>query len=191
MFGGEINCKSNNPFFKRIKEFYKEKGNHISKAGWPVIRDFRGEYFTTPVYGLGASVIKKEWLINSPYDEVLDRHGIGDNYGVAANFPSYIHVLSNAFVYHHQEQVNRLQKPLQYFRRTLALYYFIKTKKKLKHVKKRWLLWSLTGNLIDFILNVNSSMVKASLKCMWMIAFDQNPYFKAAKENKKIIEPTL
>jgi glycosyltransferase involved in cell wall biosynthesis len=188
---GEINCKTNNFFLKKIKDYYKQKGNHISKAGWPVITDFTGEYFKTPVYGLGASLIKKEWLLNSPYDEVLDRHGIGDNYGVAAGFPDGIHVLTNAFVYHHQEKLNRLQRPLQYFRRTLALSYFIKTKEKLSHVKKKSLLWSLTGNLFEFISKGDSLMVRAVFKSIWIIMFGPNPYYKAAVKKQRVVEPQL
>lgn len=123
---GEIACKRKNILIRKIEKFYQRKGNHISKAGWPVITDFSGDYFLCPVYGLGASVVKKEWLLQSMYAEVLDKHGIGDNYGVAMNFPAKIHVLNGAFTYHHQEPVNRLQRPLQYFRRVLALDYFVK-----------------------------------------------------------------
>jgi hypothetical protein len=63
------------------------KGNHISKAGWPVISDFSGDYFKTPLYSLGASLVRRDWLLRSPFDEVLDRHGIGEHYGVIAGFP--------------------------------------------------------------------------------------------------------
>ena len=86
---------------------------------------FSGEYFITPLYSLGAALIPKSWLIKSPFDEFLDPHGIGEHYGVIAGFPSQkIHVLNNAFVYHHHEEANRLQKSLQYYRRVLALDYY-------------------------------------------------------------------
>jgi len=189
---GEINCSADNIVMRRIKQYYKTKGNHISKAGWPVITDFSGDYFTTPVYSLGASLIKKEWLVVSPYDEVLDRHGLGDNYGVAMGLPAPgIHVLNSALAYHHQEATNRLQKPLQYYRRTLALHYFIKTKKNLKRTKTRWLIWSLAGNLSIFLFSENKIMVRAALKSIWIIATGQNPYYKAAKRKQKVIEPGL
>ena len=97
---GEINC-GNNFIAKRIKEYYQQTGNHITKAGWPVITNFSGEYFITPLYSLGASLIPKDWLVQSPFDEVLDPHGIGEHYGVIAGFPlQQIHVLNNTFVYH-------------------------------------------------------------------------------------------
>jgi hypothetical protein len=44
----------------------------------------------------------KRLAANSPYDEVLDSHGIGDHCSVAG-FGNGIHVLNDAFVYHHQK----------------------------------------------------------------------------------------
>ena len=124
----------------------------------------------------------------SPYEELLDRHGIGDNYGVAMGFPvTGIHVLNNAFVYHHQEPANRLQRPLQYLRRVFALDYFITTKAKLQHIRKRWLLWSLAGNLLYFVFVLDGSMIKVSFKVIWYILWNRNPYKRAAKTGKKIL----
>lgn len=188
---GEIQCKRKNILTRKITSFYQRKGNHLSKAGWPVITDLSGDYFVSPIYGLGASVVKKEWLIHSQYAEVLDRHGIGDNYGVAINFPGKIHVLTNAFVYHHQEPVNRLHRPLQFFRRVLALDFFVRRNKKFSFVKKTWLLWSLTGNLLEFIFVRDRMMVRTTLKAIRKIASGNNPYYKAEKENKKVVEPVL
>lgn len=188
---GEINCSNNNFIVKRIKQYYAQKGNHISKAGWPVLVNFSGEVVTSPVYGLGASLVKKEWLLQSPYDEVLDRHGIGDNYGVAVGFPIMgIHIVTNAFVYHHQEPINRLKRSLQFYRRTLALHYFIKTKPAVSTIKTRRLVWSLTGSGIGFMLRGDGVMLKAVLKSIRKIITSNNPYIKAFKANKKITEPT-
>ena len=186
---GEIHCQRKGMLTNKIKKFYQRKGNHISKAGWPVITDFTGSYFVCPVYGLGASVVKKEWLMQSLYAEVLDRHGIGDNYGVAASFPSNIHVISGAVVYHHRETLNRLRRPLQYFRRVLALDYFVRTNQKLDFVRKRWLLWSLTGNLLQFIIVRDFMMIKPALKVIWKVASGNNPYYRAAKDKKTVVEP--
>jgi len=190
---GKIECSANNFLIKRIKEYYRGKGNHLSKAGWPVLTDFSGNYFTTPVYGLGASLIKKQWLLNSPYDEVLDKHGIGDHYGVTAGFPEPgIHVVTEAFVYHHQETKNRLQNSLSYYRRVLALDYFIKQPgKKLHIIKKRWLTWSLFGNLIYAIFSINTVMIKAAFKSLIVVSIGKNPYHEAAKTNQKVIEPAF
>lgn len=188
---GEIRCPDTNIVTRKITGYYKRKGNHISKAGWPVLTDFSGDFFTTPLYTLGASLVKKEWLLRAPYDEVLDRYGMGDNYGVAMDFPSSIHLVNTAFVYHHREPANRLESQLQYFRRTLALDYFMQTKEKLRHTKRAWLLWSLTGNLFTFLLDRDRNRVYASLRCIRMIAFGRNPYLQAAKNKQRVTEPQL
>ena len=188
---GEINVRAD-MLTRKIKKYYRGKGNHISKAGWPVLTDFSGEYFIAPVYSLGASLVRKDWLIHSPFEEVLDRNGIGDNYGVIVDFPvPEIHVINSTFVYHHREPRNRLKRSLQYYRRTLALYYFIKTKSRLKHIKKIRLIWSLVGNLFGFLYAGEFSMVKAGLKSILKITFNKNPYFKGNKRNIKVIEPKL
>lgn len=188
---GKITCPDN--FFTRpIKRHYAKKGNHLSKAGWPVITNMSGEYTSVPVYTLGASVVKKEWLLQSPYDEVLDPHGIGDNYGVAIGFPPEgIHIVPAAFVYHHHEPANRLKKPLQYYRRVLALEYFISTKQVPSHIKKSWFLWSLTGSLLAFIVARNSSMIKSAFKAIRIIVPGRNPYTKAARNKERVITPLL
>lgn len=176
---GEIKC-NDNFLSTRLKKYYAGKGNHISKAGWPIITNFKGKYFTVPVYGLGASVIKKEWLIKFPYDEILDTHGIGDNYGLSVNFPRHsIHILNDAFVYHHQEIANRLQRPSQYFRRVMALDYFRRTNKNLEFVKKLWLLWSLLGNMLSFIFTLEASMIKSNFRSIINVLFNSNPYLKS------------
>lgn len=186
---GEISCKTDNFLLRRIKHYYTIKGNHISKAGWPIITDFSGDHFTTPLYSLGAALVKKEWLLHSPFDEVLDQYGIGDNYGVIAGFPdAAVDVVTSAFAYHHQETANRLQKPLQYYRRAIALDYFTRCKKSLRKIEKAWLLWSLTGNLLQFIVSRNTLMIRPALKSIWKIAIGSNPYYKAAQQSRKIEE---
>jgi len=187
---GEVNCKDN-LFITGIKKYYKQKRNHISKAGWPVVTDFSGDYFESPLYSLGASLVRRQWLIRSPFDEVLDPHGIGDNYGVAFGFPSKIHVLNSAWVYHHRVPENRLQKSLQYYRRTLALDYFRRTKQNFYDVKKIWLLWSLFGNLLMFAYMRNSLMLKASFKLIRIISLNKNPYYWGALNKEKVVRPTL
>jgi glycosyltransferase involved in cell wall biosynthesis len=189
---GEIACKSNTWPIGSIKKYYQQQGNHISKAGWPVNTDFGSVIVKCPVYSLGSSLVKKEWLLHSPYDEVLDAHGIGDNYGVVIGFPvPGLDVLTNTFVYHQHEQANRLKKSLQYYRRILALDYFIRTRKELHTAKKRWLVWSLTGNLLQFVFSGNGIMARATWKAIWRISCNRNPYFFAAKTGEKVIEPNL
>lgn len=188
---GEINF-TNNIITARIIAWYKRKGNHISKAGWPVNTDFTGDHAICPVYSLGASLVKREWLIQSPFDEVLDRYGIGDNYGVAVDFPvPGIHIINSAFVYHHLEPVNRLKRSLQYYRRTLALDYFIRTKPALQHVKKYRLVWSLMGNLLGFLYARDRMMIRAAVRSIAKIIRNKNPYVAASKVQRKVTEPML
>lgn len=177
---------------KKIIRNYKKKGNYIAKTGWPVLTDFSGSYFTVPMYGLGAAVINKQWLQQVKYDETIDANGIGDNYGLAINFPSQsIHIVNDAFVFHHKETANRLDQSLQFYRRTLALDYFRQVSNNIGHVKKRWLLWSLTGCLFQFIITGNGPLIKASWKLIIKIAANKNDYVIGAAENKKLIEPVL
>ena len=188
---GEIECPDN-LLLKRIKRYYRRKGNHISRAGWPVLTQLSGDYVITPIYTLGASLVRKKWLRDSPYDEVLDRNGIGDNYGVAVGFPAAgIHLLPHAVVYHYRAATNRLQHSVQYLRRVLALDYFIQTKKELRHIKKGWLIWSLTGNCLSAVLGRDRAMLRSALKTLRLVAFGPNPYLQSAKNTQRITEPTL
>ncbi len=187
---GEIECKASHGLARHVKKFYQHKGNHLSKAGWPVLTNFSGNAFITPVFGLGASLVRKDCLLQSPYDEVLDRHGIGDNYGVAAGFPGFsIHVVTTAFVYHHHELGNRLDIPVSWFRRTLALDYFRQTKPALKHVKKGWLLWSLVGHSLFFLAKRNGPMLHAVLHSLRLVATNKNPYTLGRRQSQRVIEP--
>ena len=188
---GPIDCSGNFPLARRAKTYYAQKGNHLSKAGWPVITDFSAPYFHVPVFGLGASLIRKAWLLQAPYDEVLDSHGIGDNYGVSLQFPAPIHVLHQAKVYHHQENVNRLHRPVQYYRRVLAMDYFRKTGLTPPYVKKFWLVWSLGGNLCRFILVGDRRMIRPAFKSLWLIISGNNPYYRAARKDQQVMTPMM
>jgi ADP-heptose:LPS heptosyltransferase/glycosyltransferase involved in cell wall biosynthesis len=179
---GPIECRQNHWLIRRIAQHYARKGNHLSKAGWPVLTDCSGAFFSVPVYGLGASLVRREWLLASPYDEVLDRHGIGDNYGVAMGFPGKgIQVLNDACVYHHHEQGNRLRQGLSYYRRVLALDYFICVKPGLAHLRRRWLLWSLLGNALIFLAKKNWSLLHPALRAFGQVLSGNNPYYAAAQ----------
>lgn len=179
-YWGEIQYTGQNALAKRIRKYYLAKGNHIARSGWPVLTDFSGHCFVTPIYTLGAALVRRDWLLQSPFDERLDRHGIGDNYGVCLGFPGEgVHILTAAFVYHHKTPINRLQRPVQYFRRALALDLFIGTIEALRHCKRSRLLWSLTGNLLGFLMAGDFIMVKPAFKSLLAIAFRRNPYYHA------------
>jgi glycosyltransferase involved in cell wall biosynthesis len=187
-FWGDIQC-GDNIITKKIRKYYRSRGNHIARSGWPVLADFSGASFVAPVYTLGAALVRRDWLLQSPFDEVLDRYGIGDNFGVCLGFPGNgIHILNKAFVYHHKAPVNRLKRPLQYFRRALALDYFIHTIPALEHCKRSWLLWSLTGNLLGFLMAGDWMMIKPAFKSLLLIALGQNPYYSAAKKQQRTVD---
>ena len=130
--------------------------------------------------------------MQSPFDETLDPHGIGDNYGVALGFPEWgIHIVNQTFVYHHKEPANRLNNTLQYYRRLLALAYFIKTMPSLRHISILSLLWSLTGNALGFLRVGNMGMTRATIRAMWKIMVNRNPYDIAKRAGRKRTIPML
>jgi glycosyltransferase involved in cell wall biosynthesis len=173
---GEMLGGNDRGWVRVVKNRYVGRGNHIAKSGWPVIADFSGEYFRTPVWGLGASLIRKDWLLGSMYDERLEAHGAGDHYGVASGFPAEgIHIVNEALVYHHASGLNRLVRSRQYLLRIFALDYFRRTRSGL-HIDKGWLLWSLTGSLLLFLKRKDLRMAGAALQGLFSVASGHNPY---------------
>ena len=174
---GELKVNLRNPIARRIIADYKQKGNHLSKAGWPVITDFSGEYFTSPIYGLGASLVRKSWLTSSPYDENLTRNGIGDNYGVALGFPDQIHVLKGTSVLHRKESGNRLSDSHQYKERILSLHYFMQTRRQFSFANRLWFYWSLIGNTLYYMMRLHPRAF-SSLNTLFTCSLGLNPILK-------------
>jgi glycosyltransferase involved in cell wall biosynthesis len=173
---GEIAARG--PLIDVIANHYRRRGNHISRAGFPVLVDFSGPYFRTPIYSLGASVVRREWLLGSPYDERLDPHGMGDNYGVAIGFPKEgIHVVTAASVRHHKEPTNRLLDTEAYARRLMALHYFIRSHDELPgmNVRERAFLWSLIGQVIFHTGMRNRDFAIAAASTLSTIIRGRNP----------------
>jgi glycosyltransferase involved in cell wall biosynthesis len=159
------------PLARAIAGRCRARGNHIARSGWPVITEMDGAFFRTPVYALGAG------LLASPFDESLDSHGLGDNYGVAIGFPREgIHVLNDAPVHHHRAQANRLDDGIAQERRMLALDYFIRTRRELADVRTVHLLWSLFGAALLHAASGNRTASRASLRALARVATGRNPY---------------
>lgn len=179
------------PLYALLKKFYAMKGNTLTLAGWPLITQWNADVFQTRVYSLGASLINREWLLRSRYDEVLDQHGIGDNYGVALNFPGNrpIHVLNSTYAYHHREKANRIDQPVTYYRRILSLHYFLKRCNKFSALTAAAFVWSLIGNAISFYLTGNRHLSRVTLKAVRLILFGKNPYYAGFLTGKKLIQP--
>jgi glycosyltransferase involved in cell wall biosynthesis len=178
------------PMFSFMKNWYSQRGNTVSAGGWPLITDWGKDFFSTKIYSLGADLIRRDWLLKAPYDEVLDRSGIGDNYGVALGFPGSlpVHVIASTHAYHHRAEENRLTRNVSHYRRILALQYFLKRNKqrKITHV---WFLWSLFGKTLAYAFKGEWKMLTATLKAMGLISVGRNPYWNGYKKGKKVIQP--
>lgn len=178
------------PFGKLILRWYSSRQNGLTLAGWPLITDLSGTVFQTSVYSLGASLVKRRWVMDSPFDEVLDPSGIGDNYGVAIRFPRKfcIHVLNEVRVYHHRASENRLGDLTAYYRRILALHYFMK-RHRASPWNLGWLVWSLTGNVLFHLFHGKWDKVRATLKAITLVISGNNPYWIGSRRGAKIIQP--
>lgn len=186
---GEIRLAQPNAWTKKILRHYQEKGNHLTAAGWPVNTDFSKAVIPCPVYSLGAALVRRESLLRSPFDEVLDRHGIGDHYGVIRGFASpFVYVVTGNPVFHHQSPVNRLEQELRYYRRVLALGYFIRRSAN-KPARLRWLLWSVLGNGLLAMKSGNFRLARKSFRAILKMSTGRNPYVLAQKNGRRIIEP--
>ena len=158
---------------------YRGAGNHLAKSGWPVLIEMDGPFFRVPIYTLGASLVKREWLLASPYDESLESHGLGDNYGVAIGFPAEgIHIVTGVAVRHHRAPENRLAAAAAAERRMFALDYFIRTRAPLAAhgVRPAWFLWSLVGATVLEIAGHHCAMARAFGRTLWHVARGRNPY---------------
>jgi glycosyltransferase involved in cell wall biosynthesis len=176
---GEIHCRG--PLGDLLARHYRRRGNHISSAGWPVLTDFGAPFFRTPVYSLGAALVRKDWLLRSPFDEGLDRHGYGDNFGVAIGFPAEgIHVLTGAFVRHHKAAADRPARVSAYSKRILAIDRFIASRPELAHVRRAALLWSLFGNALYQGGRGDFELCWSTIKTFSSILAGQNPYRASA-----------
>lgn len=180
-----------NPLRRFLMRHYAAVGNGLTCAGWPLVTQAAGERFETRIHGLGASIVRREWLLNSPFDEVLDSHGIGENYGVALNFPHPITVLTKIFAIHHRSESNRLAEETAYFRRVLALHYFMLRSDRFSGFNRAAFVWSLLGNLITELLGGSKERRNATIQALGLVLTSQNPYYLGFIRGEKQIEPTL
>jgi glycosyltransferase involved in cell wall biosynthesis len=166
-----------------VKRWYRRRGNSWSLAGWPLVTQTRGELLYTAIYGLGASLVRREWLLASPFDEGLGAHGIGDNYGVALGFPHTpgIVVLTDLEVLHHRAEEGRLASDAAYLERILALHYFMRRDRRFGWWNRVWLVWSLVGNAAHFLLRRNWSFLRRTLRAVALIATGRSPMLRARR----------
>ncbi|MEL6538332.1 MAG: hypothetical protein AAFQ98_23125, partial [Bacteroidota bacterium] len=176
---------------KYLVRYYQRHGNTLTRAGWPRVCQRTEPVSRATVVSLGAAVVRRDWLIQAPYDEVLDPHGIGDNYGVAIQFPDPqpFHILSNLAVKHHHSQANRLEDTRAFYRRGLALHHFLRLHR--GPATRLWYGGSLVGLGIRMTLSRNRLGIRAVAKLLASWAMGQNPYASAAKKGQKRVVPSL
>jgi glycosyltransferase involved in cell wall biosynthesis len=164
--------------YHAVSNFYLKRKNSCTLAGWPLVTHFEKPVFKTTFYSLGASIVRRDWLLSSPFDEALDAHGIGDNYGVALHFPEFhgIHVLTDVPAYHHKTKNNRLSEAESYYKRGLALHYFMSGSRRFTPVNRLFFIWSLIGNWFAFLVKGNWLLLQAATKLISAILKRSNPY---------------
>ncbi len=175
----------NKMFVQPILEFYRKRGNSLSLAGWPINTRFSGDAIEVTVYSLGAAIVRRQWLLEFTFDEVLDQFGIGDNYGVTINFPNPLHIVADARAYHHRIPDNRIPEELSYFRRVISLGYFLVTSGHFNRIHLFFFVWSLIGNWIAQIKNGEWRKARATRKALQLIVTGRNPYSLARKTGPK------
>lgn len=176
------------PIAHHIQRRYRMRGNSVTRAGWPVLTQFDGDVIRTRIYALGASIIKKTCFDSNLFDETLDPHGIGDNYGVALNLPEKIHVIRKAFYHHHAATENRLATELATFRRMLALHYFLSIRS--NRSARIWLMWSLLGRLLACLMGDRRD-ARGTARAMSLILTRRNPYLIARASGRKFVAPLI
>lgn len=167
-----------------LRLWYRHRDNTWSLAGWPLVTRVRSPVVRTAVYGLGAALVRRDWLLASPYDERLGTHGIGDNYGVALGFPGErpITVLRDVPVLHHRAPDNRLDPAETYFRRVLALDYFLGTDPRFSGLNLVFLAWSLKGNAIRFALRGERALFGRTVRALALVAGGRNPLLRGTMD---------
>jgi glycosyltransferase involved in cell wall biosynthesis len=177
------------PLLAWMKEWYRRRGNRESLAGWPLITQWQSPCFTARFYSLGADLIRREFLLSTPYDPVLDPGGIGDNYGVALGLPNGIDVIDSTYALHHREQHNRVGQKVANYRRILALHYFIRTRFTNTRTTTLWLCWSIIGLSLLHLRRFDVTALKFSAKAFFRIAAGRNPYVVARNQGRIVVSP--
>jgi glycosyltransferase involved in cell wall biosynthesis len=163
-----------------LRRWYRRRGNTWSLGGWPLVTQVREPVVHTAIYGLGATLVRRAWLLASPYAERLGAHGIGDNYGVALGFPDErgIVVLPDLPVRHHRVGENRLDAAEAHFRRVLALDYFLRSDARFSDLNVVFLAWSLVGNAIRFGLRGDHGLLRHTLRALPLVCLGRNPLLR-------------
>jgi len=176
-----------------LKRYYARRANGLSAAGWPVITSFSAPFFRTRIWSLGASIIRRDALGPSPYDEGLDEFGIGDNYDVSLKLAGRrpIAVLTQARVYHHKAAENRLASSQASFRRTLALHYFLVKHPSFSRWNRLLFAWSIVGRLLEAWRARDPGRALAARRILRLVVTGRNPYVVAHRSGVRAAAPVL
>jgi glycosyltransferase involved in cell wall biosynthesis len=172
----KITDYSKNKIIQRFVSYYLKKGNRIAKSGWPIVINYESPCFKTPIYGLGASILKADILKNVLFETSFYEHGIGDNYDLAIGITSQIAVLKDAKAYHHKESINRIKNDKAYYLRVAALHYILLKHKKFTTFNYLFLIWSLIGNSITFLFTGKIRMLVCNFELIMKVLLNQNIY---------------
>ncbi|MQA90440.1 MAG: glycosyltransferase [Gemmatimonas sp.] len=172
------------PPLRALGRWYRRRGNTWTVAGWPLVTQVSDAVLHTATYGLGAALVRRSWLLGSPYDERLGAHGIGDNYGVALGFPGEcpIAVLVDLPVLHHRAAANRLDPADAFLQRVLALDYFLRTSGRFSRTSVAWLIWSLVGRSMMFAARGRTDMLRSSVVAFATVLVGSNPLMARARD---------
>ena len=159
-----------------LKRWYRRRGNTWSLAGWPLVTQVNAPIVRTAIYTLGSSLVRRDWLLRSPYEEQLGPYGIGDNYGVALGFPGErpITLLTDLVVRHHKEPTNRMDRVAAYYERVLALHYFMRRSSRFSSLNQISLVWSLLFNTADFALHGHGPSFRATIRALRAVVTGRN-----------------
>jgi glycosyltransferase involved in cell wall biosynthesis len=177
------------PLLTWMMGWYRKRGNRESLAGWPLITQWPSPGFNARFYSLGANLVRREFLLSNPYDPVLDPGGIGDNYGVALGLPNGIDVIDSTYALHHREQENRVDRKVAYYRRILALHYFVKTRFANASLTTLWLCWSIIGLCLLQLRRMDLTLLRFSARALFSIVAGRNPYVIAKREGRTVVSP--
>lgn len=194
---GDVEALAGNAFtsvpLALLKCWYRYRGNTWSLAGWPLVTQVEAPIVRTAIYTLGSALVRRDWLLASPYDERLGPHGIGDNYGVALGFPGdrAITLLTGLLVRHHKEPDNRLDRVKAYYQRVLALHYFMRRSARFSLINEAFLIWSLLFNALEFGARGHGDWFRTALHALWTIVTGKNPLFADVETTRpSSLEPT-
>jgi glycosyltransferase involved in cell wall biosynthesis len=173
-------------FTDSVRRWYARRGNTWTLAGWPIVTRVERPVVHSTLSVLGASLVRRDWLLASPYAErldALDPHAIGDNYGVCLGFgrKEAVAILTDLPVAHHRVEENRLDRGTAQLHRVLALHYFMTVGREFGRANRAWLVWSLAGQGFHYLRHRQGTLLRASAKAAALIALGRNPLVRAIR----------